>query len=265
MIHALVTGATDGIGLATARELNKRGLIVLVHGRGEAKARVAATSVGPQAVPVWGDLGSLKQVRALAVQTGEVLAGAPLDVLVNNAGVFETERKESADGHELTMAVNHLAPFLLTQQLLPALKRAPQGRVVNVSSMAHARGHLDLADFDFEKTFEGYAAYAASKQANVLFTRAHARRLKGTAVTTYALHPGVIGTKLLKKGFGSMGGGSLEQGAATSVYCATAPELAKVTGRYYSDSKEADAAPQAQDEQLEEALWTLSEKLTSAA
>jgi retinol dehydrogenase 14 len=135
--------------------------------------------------------------------------------------------------------------------------------VVNVSSMAHARGQLDLSDFDFHQRFEGYLAYASSKQANVLFTRALAKRLKGTAITTYALHPGVIGTKLLRKGFGSMSGGSLEQGAQTSVYCATAPELAKVTGRYYSDSREVECAPQARDPKLEEGLWTLSEKLTA--
>lgn len=264
MIHALVTGATDGIGLATALELKKRGFAVLVHGRSEEKARAKAKEVGPKAIPVWGDLGELKQVRALAAQTEQALAGAPLDVLINNAGVFETVRKQSPDGHELTMAVNHLAPFLLTTLLEPALKRAPQGRVVNVSSMAHARGHLDLADFDFHQRFDGYLAYASSKQANVLFSRAHARRLQGTAVTTYALHPGVIGTKLLKKGFGAMSGGTLEQGAATSVYCATDPQLAKVTGRYYSDSREVECAPQARDEKLEEGLWSLSEKLTAA-
>lgn len=264
MKFALVTGATDGIGLATANELNQRGFAVLVHGRTAEKAKAAATKVGPKAVAVWGELGDFKQVRALATQTGQALAGAPLDVLLNNAGVFETERKESADGHELTMAVNHLAPFLLTRLLMPALQKAPQGRVVNVSSMAHARGQLDLSDFDFKKRFDGHAAYASSKQANVLFTRAHARRLEGTSVTTYALHPGVIGTKLLKKGFGAMGGGSLEQGAATSVHCATALELSKVSGHYYSDSKEVQCAPQARDEKLEEALWVLSEKLTAS-
>lgn len=264
MIHALVTGATDGIGLATAKELTQRGFTVLVHGRGPDKAKAQAKAIGPTAVAVWGDLGDFKQIRALAGQVEQALGGSPLDVLINNAGVFETARKESADHHELTMAVNHLAPFLLTHLLLPALKRAPQGRVVNVSSMAHARGQLDLNDFDFAQRFDGYVAYASSKQANVLFTRAHARRLQGTAVTTYALHPGVIGTKLLRKGFGAMGGGTLEQGAATSVYCATSPELAKVSGRYYSDSAEAQCAPQARDEKLEEGLWALSEKLTAA-
>ena len=237
-------------------------MTILVHGRSAAKAKAAAMAIGKAALPVWGDLGDLKQVRALAVQVEELLAGKPLDVLLNNAGVFESERLESADGHELTMAVNHLAPFLLTQLLMPALKRAPQGRVVNVSSIAHARGQLDLSDFDFKTRFEGYVAYATSKQANVLFTRAHARRLKGTAVTTYALHPGVIGTKLLRKGFGASGG-TVEDGAETSVYCATAPELSKVSGRYYSDGKEAAVAPQARDEKLEEGLWALSEKLTA--
>ncbi len=260
-LHALVTGATDGIGLATAKELDQRGFTVLVHGRSEAKATAAAKQVGAGAVAVWGDLSDLKQVKALAGQVDAALGGSALDVLINNAGVFETERRESVDGHELTMAVNHLAPFALTRALLPAVKRAKQGRVVNVASTAHQRGRLDLADFEQKRAFDGYGVYASSKQANVLFTRALARRLEGTSVTTYSLHPGVIGTKLLKKGFG-MQGAPLTEGAATSVYCATAPELSKVSGRYYSDSREVEAAPQARNEQLEEALWALSEQLT---
>ncbi len=254
----LVTGASDGIGLATAKALLLRGDTVLAHGRTEAKAKAAVKSLGRGASPVWGDLSDFRQIRALAGQVS-----GPLDVLLNNAGVFQTERHESADGHELTMAVNHLAPFLLTKLLLPRLKQAPQGRVVNVSSMAHARGRLDLGDFDFKKGFDGYGVYAASKLANVYFTHALARRLEGTKVTAYALHPGVISTKLLHKGFG-MGGAALAQGAVTSVYCATAPQLAKVSGRYYSDGLEVPCAPHANDVKLEEGLWELSEKLTAA-
>ena len=271
MIHALVTGATDGIGQVTAQELYRKGLTVLVHGRTEKKAVAGASALGSRAVGVWGDLGSLEQVRQLATQVEAALAGKPLDVLLNNAGVFETERHESADGHELTMAVNHLAPFLLTKLLLPSLVKAPQGRVVNVSSVAHARGRLDLSDpstplrtgFDFNNAFDGYVAYAASKLANVYFTHALARRLERTAATAYALHPGVITTKLLRKGFG-MGGAPRVEGAATSVYCATAPELAKVNGRYYSDAREVDCAAHAKNQELEEELWALSEKLTAA-
>lgn len=260
MISILVTGATDGIGLATAKALVGSQKKLLVHGRNEAKATAAAKTVG--GTPVWGDLADLAQVRALAKQVEAALGPAPLDVLLNNAGVFETERHLSKDGFERTMAVNHLAPFLLTKLLLPKVEAAPQGRVVNVSSMAHARGKLDLKDFDFEKRFDGYAAYATSKLANVYFTHALARRLKNDA-TTYALHPGVIHTKLLTTGF-SMQGAPLEVGTRTSVYCATAPELAKVSGRYYSDAHEVPCAAHANDEKLEEALWALSEQRTSA-
>lgn len=261
MIHVLVTGATDGIGLATAKVLSGRGCDVLVHGRSEAKAKAAAAEV--KATPVWGDLGDLKQVRALAAQVEKALGQAPLDVLLNNAGVFETERHLSADGHERTMAVNHLAPFLLSQLLLPKVEAAPQGRVVNVSSMAHARGKLDLNDFDFTKRFDGYAAYATSKLCNVYFTHALARRLKNGA-TTSALHPGVIHTKLLTTGF-SMQGAPLETGTRTSVYCALEPKLAKVNGKYFSDAHEVPCAGHANDEKMEEALWALSERLVSKA
>lgn len=253
----LITGATDGIGLETARALLERGFTVLVHGRTEAKAQAAAARLSPAgaAVPVFADLGVLSQVRALAKA---VEAAAPtLDVLINNAGVFMEERVLSADGQELTLHVNHLAPALLTHLLLPSLERAPQGRVVNVSSVAHSRGHLDLNDLTFQKSFTGYGAYAASKLANVLFTHALARQRAGTRVTVNALHPGVITTKLLQKGFNASGA-SVESGARTSVYCATEPSLATVSGAYFSDARLAQCAPHANDVKLEDAFdaWT---------
>jgi NAD(P)-dependent dehydrogenase (short-subunit alcohol dehydrogenase family) len=256
-IH-LVTGATDGIGLETARQLQQWGATVLVHGRSEQKALAAAAKVNGS-VGVWGDLSDLAQVRSLAQQVWTLLAGKPLDVIVNNAGVFANERQVSKQGHELTFAVNHLAPFLLTQLLLDAVKAAPQGRIVNVSSMAHARGALNFSDLDHTKSYDGYAAYADSKLANILHARGLAKRLTGTKVTTYALHPGVITTKLLKAGF-SMTGASVESGARTSVYCATNPELASVSGRYYSDSREARPSKEASDDSAIERLWLVSEQ-----
>ncbi len=256
----LVTGATDGIGKQTAQELASRGATVLVHGRSEARATDAVKALGPgDFQPVWGDLSSLKDVAALA---DRVLAKHPvIDVLLNNAGVFMKERKLTADGFETTMAVNHFGHFVLTHRLLPALKAARQGRVVHVSSMAHMRGGIDLADLTFERDFTGYGAYSASKLANVLFSNALAQRLKGTKVTSNALHPGVIKTKLLKTGFGS-GGASLQSGAVTSVYCSTAPELARVSGEYFSDGQQAVASREARDVKLQETFYALSCKLT---
>ena len=256
----LVTGATNGIGRFTALQLAARGALVLVHGRTEARAREAVAWLLARRrgdfVPVWGDFGSLTEVRGLADQ---VIALAPvLDVLINNAGVFLPERQVSADGHELTLQVNHLAPFLLTLKLRDALRAAPEARVVTVSSMAHSSGRVDLADLEGERGYDGYRAYAQTKLLNIHFTHELARRFSGTRVTTSVLHPGVIGTKLLWAGF-PLAGAPAETGARTTVYCATAPNL--TTGRYYVDAKEARCAAHATDVELERTLWELSERL----
>jgi NAD(P)-dependent dehydrogenase (short-subunit alcohol dehydrogenase family) len=260
MTTHLVTGSTDGIGKQTARELSKKGITVLVHGRSEARAVQAVKDLGPgDFEPVWGDLSSLKEVAALA---DRVLAKHPvLDALINNAGIFMKERKLSPDGFELTMAVNHFGPFVLTHRLLPALRAAPKARIVHVSSMAHLRGTLELDDLSFERDFQGYTAYSASKLANVLFSNELTRRLKGTHVTSNALHPGVIRTKLLATGFGA-GGASLPSGAVTSVYCATSPELDGVSGEYFSDARRSEASREARDVQLQGQFYELSCKLT---
>ncbi len=247
----LVTGATDGIGRATALELARRGAELVVHGR--TPARTAAVLAELRAIrpttpaPVHAELTDLAAVRAMA---GEVARAGPLDVLINNAGVFENERRTTPDGRERTMAINHDAAVLLTHELLDALRAAPQGRVVCVSSMAHARGRLRLDDLDATAGFSGYDAYAASKLANVLFAVELARRLAHTRVTANALHPGVVTTKLLRGGFGMDGPESLEQGAATSVLLALDPSVATVSGQYFSHGRPAAAHRAARDADL---------------
>jgi NAD(P)-dependent dehydrogenase (short-subunit alcohol dehydrogenase family) len=266
MKTVLVTGSTDGIGLETARQLLALGWRVLVHGRSPQRAKAAAEDLarGEAAAPVepvWGDLSRMSEVVLLAAQAGE--RAPSLDVLINNAGVYEHQRRLTADGLELTMAVNHFAPFLLTHHLLGALSRAPRGRIVTVSSTAHQSGRLDLDDLTFARRYDGYAAYAASKLANVLFTVELAKRLEDSAVTANCLHPGVIATKLLRSGFG-MGGAPVEQGARTSVYLATSPEVGSVSGRYYVDCRPATPSRTARDEALAARLWQESERLLAA-
>jgi NAD(P)-dependent dehydrogenase (short-subunit alcohol dehydrogenase family) len=266
MKTALVTGSTDGIGLETARQLLGLGWRVLVHGRSPQRAKAAAEDLARAEAaapvePVWGDLSRMSEVVLLAAQVAE--RAPSLDVLINNAGVYEHQHRLTADGLELTMAVNHFAPFLLTHHLLPALSRAPRGRIVTVSSMAHQSGRLDLDDLTFSRRYDGYGAYATSKLANILFTVELAKRLRDSAVTANCLHPGVIATKLLRSGFG-MGGAPLEQGARTSVYLATSPEVEGVSGRYYVDCRPATPSRSARDEALAARLWQESERLLAA-
>ncbi|MCW5621385.1 MAG: SDR family oxidoreductase [Burkholderiales bacterium] len=261
----LVTGSTDGIGHETARQLLALGHLVLVHGRSETKASARAADLaqttGGRTQAVWGDLSQMAQVVELAHQ---VHAHAPvLDVLIHNAGVYERERRLTADGFETTMAVNHFAPFLLTRHLLSSVAIAPAGRIVVVSSMTHQSARLPLDDLTFARRYDGYAAYSASKLANVLFTRALARRLTDSPVTVNALHPGVIDTKLLRAGFGARGA-SVEQGARTSVYLATSGQVDGVTGGYFVDARQTSPSKSAQDEVLGEALWRESERLLAA-
>jgi NAD(P)-dependent dehydrogenase (short-subunit alcohol dehydrogenase family) len=262
---ALVTGATDGIGLETARQLAAKGFRVLVHGRNLEKAeraceRIARPLKPGRVEPVAGDLARMTEVVSLA---NSVAAKAPvLDVLLNNAGVHEPKRHLTEEGFESTMAVNHLAAFLLTHHLLGTVKRAPAGRIVTVSSMAHAGG-ANPADFVRAHGYSGYATYSASKLANVLFTVTLAKRLAGTRVTANCLHPGVIATKLLRVGFGA-GGAPVETGARTSVYLATSAEVAGVSGGYFVDCRQTLASREGRDEQLAEALWAASQTALAA-
>ena len=231
----LITGSTDGIGREAALELAARGFTVFVHGRSIFRARNVAeeirTATGNKHAEVLAaDLSSQRQVRELASEISKRCDS--LDVLINNAGVFMNERQVTEDGLELSFAVNHLAPFLLTNLLLGLLQKSTPARIITVSSMVHAQGRVDFSDLQSEKRFVGYDAYALSKLGNVLFTYELAERLQGTGVTANCLHPGVIATKLLRAAFES-DGASPAEGAATMLYLATSPEVEQVTGRYY--------------------------------
>jgi NAD(P)-dependent dehydrogenase (short-subunit alcohol dehydrogenase family) len=260
---ALVTGATDGIGHETARQLGMLGWNVIVHGRNETRARSAATALETTEKhgtyePAWGDFSRMREVVALSRQVQGLVPS--LDVLINNAGVSLGERTMTEDGFELTMAVNHFAHFLLTHHLLAALRAAPGGRVVTVSSMTHSSGRIDLDDLALARHFDGYRAYATSKLANVLFTVALARHLAGTRMTANCCHPGVISTKLLHSRFG-MGGAPVTRGARTSVYLASSPEVATINGKYFDHCREATPSRAARDVELADSLWEASEQL----
>ena len=262
----LVTGATDGIGRATARELAGRGCAVIVHGRdenraGEAARELTAATGSPDVTWVAGDFGSLAEVRAMAER---VLDTCPrLDVLVNNAGIAVRSRDLSADGYESTLAVNHLAPFLLTNLLLHRLRASAPARIVNVSSGVHGSGRIDLDDLQMERGFDGWEAYCNSKLANALFTCELARRVDAAEVTANFLHPGVIDTKLLHVNFG--GGSPVDTGAGTPVYLAVDREVAGVTGAYFVDRRRARASSAAGNRRLARELWRVSEELTGLA
>ena len=263
----LVTGATDGIGRETARVLFRMGATVIVHGRSreraEEAARVIGTPAGPGRIEIaYADLASMRAVRALAAEIQRRFER--LDVLLNNAGVYMTERRLTEDGLETTFAVNHLAPFLLTHSLRPVLERSSPARVVTVSSIAHQSAQLDFRNLQGERHFDGYGAYALSKLANVLFTAELARRLGGTGVTANCLHPGVIDTKLLRKGFGP-GGAPVERGAETSVFLASDPGVARLSGLYFVNRRPAQPSAAARDPALARELWAVSERLAGLA
>jgi NAD(P)-dependent dehydrogenase (short-subunit alcohol dehydrogenase family) len=250
----LVTGSTDGLGRHVAAELAARGARVLVHGRDPRKVEKVAREVGAEAGLV-ADLADLEQVRGLAEDAGE------LDTLVNNAGVIESGRRESADGHELTLAVNHLSHFLLTELVLPRLREP--ARIVNVSSLGQAP--LDWDDLMFERGYDGYTAYSKSKLAQVLFTIELAERLAGRDVTVNALHPATLmDTKMVLDNLGRPRS-SVEEGVEAVVRLVADPSLDGVTGRFFDGTRESTAHQQAYDPDARRRLWEESERLTRAA
>lgn len=252
----LITGATDGIGLATAEQLAKQGAKLILVGRKPVKTAITVEHIqhltgNPHIQGVVADLSSQAEVRQLAHDINTQYLH--LDVLINNAGAMFPTRQESVDGIEMTFALNHLSYFLLTNLLLTPLKQAPQGRVVNVASQMQSA--INFIDLENTQDYHGWSVYSQSKFANVVFTYEMARRLSDTKVTVNTLHPGAVRTNLFN------GGRTPEQGAKTSVYLATSPQVKHITGGYFVDSKPAKSIPASYNCDTAKRLWAVSEQL----
>ena len=268
----VVTGGSAGIGAAAAVELGRRGTTVVPVGRDRRRLEAVAERAGRAAEPLTADFASLAEVRRLA---GELLERHErIHALVNNAGLVMGRRELTEDGYEKTFAVNHLAPFLLTNLLLERMKASAPARVVTTSSGAHHSGHIDLGDLHGERSWSSWGAYGASKLANVLFTRELARRLEGSQVTANCLHPGVVRTSLERNMGWPMRIGwthakpifaSPKSGASTIVYLVGSLEVADTSGGYFASSRPARSSLEANDELIGEELWRASERLVGLA
>lgn len=266
----LVTGATGGIGKQTALEIAKLGARVVIVGRNADKTRAAvdeikAASGNDKVEHLLADLSSIRAVRGLA---SEVLAKYPrLDVLINNAGAVNMSREVTVDGYERTFATNHLAYFLLTELLVPALEKADGARVINVSSDAHRTARMNLDDLMAERGYISWYQYGRSKLANLYFTREAARRYAGKKITVNAVHPGFVASDFLSKGgvwklfkpIGYLFAIDIPEGAKTSVYLATSPEVEGQTGLYFHKCKPKKPWRVVEDEDVGRKLWEASE------
>jgi NAD(P)-dependent dehydrogenase (short-subunit alcohol dehydrogenase family) len=271
----LVTGATSGIGEVTARELARRGAEVIIVGRSPERCaatleRIRNDTSATMVDSLIADLSIQAEVRRLA---GQVQDRCPrLDVLVNNAGGMYLTRRESVDGIEMTLALNHLSYFLLTNLLLPLIRRSAPARIVNVASDAHQGGVIDFDDLQRRKSYSGWRTYQQSKLANILFTYELARRLKGSGVTANTLHPGFVRTNFFQEWRGWIGflakvGASMialtpEQGARTSIYLASSPDVEGVTEQYFVKEKPARSSTRSHDREVAQRLWQKSEEMT---
>jgi NAD(P)-dependent dehydrogenase (short-subunit alcohol dehydrogenase family) len=271
----VVTGATSGIGKAAAAALAKMGARIVLVGRDRERTEAAAAEIGAvssaQPKVEIADLSVMEQVRGLA---GRLASLERIDVLINNAGLVLRERRATPDGFEHVFAVNHLAPFLLTNLLVPSLTASAPARVVTVASDAHSAARLDLTDPNLERGWDSWRSYANSKLANILFTRELAGRLDGTGVTANCAHPGVVRTAFGRDAAPLMKIGitiarpfmlSPRRGADTVVYLASSPEVAGRTGGYYVKRKQRDPSAAARDDAAARKLWEISENLTGLA
>ena len=271
----LITGATGGIGLAAAVALAGEGAELVLTARDAARAaaavaRIRARTPAARVEVLEADFASLASVAAAGRRF--LAAGRPLHVLLNNAGLMNTARRLTADGHEEMFAVNHLAHYLLTRLLLPRLQQSERARIVHVASDAHGfcRG-ISWDDLSLAQGFSAFPAYGHSKLANILFSNELARRLRGSGISSNALHPGAVGTGIGSNNWGVFGKvipllirpfmRSAEKGAETAVWLVRSPGLEGVTGRYFQDCVEITPKPWARDQAAEGRLWSVSEQL----
>jgi len=272
-IH-LITGGTNGIGKSTAQALAQAGATVVIVGRSAEKTRKVVKEIrlatgNDKVDSLLADLSSQQDIRRLASEFKSKYS--QLHVLLNNAGGAFVNRQLSADGIEMTFALNHLAYFLLTNLLLGTIMASAPARIINVSSSEHTDGKIDFNNLQGERTYSIFRSYANSKLANNLFTVELARRLEGTGVTANALHPGLVNTGIWKnnpslflKILGAiipLIGRSPEKGAETSIYLASSAEVEGITGKYFVDCKVTQPAPQATDGAIAKKLWDVSAEM----
>ncbi|MCK4968567.1 MAG: SDR family oxidoreductase [Candidatus Aenigmarchaeota archaeon] len=263
----LITGATSGIGKETAIAISKMGATVIFLARDKKRAEITKKEIinltkNRNVDYILCDLASFNSIKNFVKIFKSKYKR--LDVLVNNAGIWNKDRKLSKDDVEETFAVNYLALFLLTTLLLDLIKKSKQSRIVNVTSGLH-RGTINFDDVEFEKSYSGMNAYSQSKLAVILFTRLLSKKLEGTGVTVNCVHPGLVATNLarnsgaISKSFFKMFGKTPKKGAETSIYVATSPDVENVTGEYFTNSKISKTTDYAHDMDVAERLWKLSE------
>jgi NAD(P)-dependent dehydrogenase (short-subunit alcohol dehydrogenase family) len=270
----LVTGATNGIGQVTAHVLAQKGAQLTIVSRSAEKCSAVAeeirTETGNRVEFIVADLSTLAGIRQAAATFRQ--RHNQLHVLINNAGGFYNRRTLTPDGLEMSFALNHLSYFLLTNLLLDDLKASTPARIINVASGIHMGARLDFKNLQGEKHYAGFQAYGQSKLANILFTYELARQLEGSGVTVNALHPGYVNTGFsLNNGFffrvfarlsAQLFGRNPEEGARTSIFLATSPDVAGLTGRYFADCKQLASSPLSYDKELAKNLWQVSLELT---
>jgi NAD(P)-dependent dehydrogenase (short-subunit alcohol dehydrogenase family) len=270
----LITGATDGIGYMTAQALAQQGATVIIVGRNQNKCETTVSNIKQQTGNhnveyMVADLSSIKDIYRLAPEF--LSRHQRLDVLVNNVGAIFMSRQESVDGLEMTFALNHVSYFLVTHLLLDMLRASAPARIVNVSSMAHKYTKINFDNLQGQRKYSGMEIYSQSKLANILFTYELARRLEGTGITANALHPGVVSSNFaMNNGFQGrvmrkamdVASINVTEGAQTSVYLATSPEVEGITGKYFDNCKPVPSSKYSYDVEAARRLWDISITMT---